>query len=80
MENQTYLNDNLNYTLFPWLKQKGLKPIHLDHAEGSYLYSNDGKRYIDFSSQLFNVSEIILSASFLVKSDFSKKLLTMFTY
>ena len=56
MENQTYLNDNLNYTLFPWLKQKGLKPIHLDHAEGSYLYSKDGKRYIDFSSQLFNVN------------------------
>ena len=33
MENQTYLNDNLNYTLFPWLKQKGLKPIHFDDEQ-----------------------------------------------
>ena len=50
------LNNNLNHTLFSWSKQAGLDPINADRAEGVYLYDRDGKRYLDFSSQLMNVN------------------------
>lgn len=50
------VNDNLNYTLFSWSKQKGIAPIAVQKAEGVYLYDYDGKRYIDFSSGLMNVN------------------------
>ncbi|MGF1669191.1 MAG: aminotransferase class III-fold pyridoxal phosphate-dependent enzyme [Balneolaceae bacterium] len=50
------LNDNLNHTLFSWSKQAGLNPINIERAEGVYLYDRDGKRYLDFSSQLMNVN------------------------
>jgi len=50
------IQDNLDYTLFSWSKQKGIAPIAVKHAEGVYLYDYDGKRYIDFSSGLMNVN------------------------
>lgn len=48
--------DNQNYTLTSWSKQRGAKPVVVDKAEGVYLYDKDGKRYIDFSSQLICVN------------------------
>lgn len=53
---QQILQENFDYTLFPWSKQKGLSPIAVKKAEGSYLYDYSGKRYIDFSSGLMNVN------------------------
>lgn len=53
---QEIIQDNLDYTLFSWSKQKGLQPIAVKHAEGVYLYDYDDKRYIDFSSGLMNVN------------------------
>jgi len=50
------LNNNLNHTLFSWSKQSGLNPISIERAEGVYLYGRDGKRFLDFSSQLMNVN------------------------
>ena len=50
------LRNNLNYTLFSWTKQSGLNPINVERAEGVYIYDRDGKRYLDFSSQLMNVN------------------------
>jgi taurine---2-oxoglutarate transaminase len=50
------VKDSLDYTLFSWSKQAGLNPIHIDHAKGVYLYDTNGKKYIDFSSQLMNVN------------------------
>jgi taurine--2-oxoglutarate transaminase len=55
MQNNT-VQDCLDHTLFSWSKQGGLNPIHAEKAEGVYLYDTDGKRYIDFSSQLMNVN------------------------
>ncbi|MCD4679324.1 MAG: aminotransferase class III-fold pyridoxal phosphate-dependent enzyme [Bacteroidales bacterium] len=52
----TILRNNLDYTLFSWSKQSGLNPISIERAEGVYLYDRDGKKYIDFSSQLMNVN------------------------
>ena len=50
------LQDNLDFTLFSWTKQAGLDPIHIKRAQGVYLYDDQDKRYIDFSSQLMNVN------------------------
>ncbi len=50
------IKDSLDYTLFSWSSQGALSPIHADHAKGVYLFDSDGKKYIDFSSQLMNVN------------------------
>ncbi len=50
------IQDNLDYTLFSWSKQKGIAPIAVKYGEGVYLYDYDGRRYIDFSSGLMNVN------------------------
>lgn len=55
-ESLEIIQDNLDYTLFSWSKQKGIVPIAVQRAEGVYLYDYDGKRYIDFSSGLMNVN------------------------
>ena len=50
------LRNNLDYTLFSWSAQASLNPINAERAEGIYVYDRDGKRYIDFSSQLMSVN------------------------
>ena len=55
-ESQEIIQDNLDYTLFSWSKQKGIAPIAIKYGEGVYLYDYDGKRYMDFSSGLMNVN------------------------
>lgn len=50
------VKDCLDYTLFSWSKQGGLNPIDVQRGEGVYIFDRDGKRYIDFSSQLMNVN------------------------
>lgn len=55
-ETKGIVQDNMDYTLFSWSKQKGINPIAVKHGEGVYLYDYDGKKYIDFSSGLMNVN------------------------
>ncbi|GAA4733044.1 aminotransferase class III-fold pyridoxal phosphate-dependent enzyme [Flavisolibacter ginsenosidimutans] len=55
-ETKEIIQDNKDYTLFSWSKQKGTNPIAVKYGEGVYLYDYDGKRYIDFSSGLMNVN------------------------
>ena len=50
------IQNNLDYTLFSWSKQKGISPLAIKRAEGVYLYDYDDKKYIDFSSGLMNVN------------------------
>jgi len=50
------IQNNQDYTLFSWSKQKNSNPIAVKYAEGVYLYDYDDKRYIDFSSGLMNVN------------------------
>lgn len=54
--NDEIIKNNLDYTLFSWAKQGNLNPINASYAEGSYVYDRDGKKYLDFSSQLMNVN------------------------
>jgi taurine---2-oxoglutarate transaminase len=44
------------HTFFSWSIQGALDPIAIDHAEGVYLWSPEGKRYLDFNSQLMSVN------------------------
>jgi taurine--2-oxoglutarate transaminase len=39
-----------------WSAQHGLKPVVIAAAEGSYFWDYDGRRYLDFSSQLVNTN------------------------
>jgi taurine---2-oxoglutarate transaminase len=50
------VQDSLDYTIFSWSKQAGLQPIEITSAKGVWLHAGDGKKYIDFSSQLINVN------------------------
>ena len=50
------MQDNLEYTMFSWSKQKGISPIAVKYGKGVYLFDHDDKKYIDFSSGLMNVN------------------------
>ncbi|HEX5589390.1 MAG TPA: aminotransferase class III-fold pyridoxal phosphate-dependent enzyme [Candidatus Limnocylindrales bacterium] len=47
---------NRQYTFFSWSAQAKVNPIVIDRAEGIYFWDPDGKRYIDFNSQLMSVN------------------------
>ncbi len=55
-ETGTIIQNNQDYTLFSWSKQKGTNPIAVKYGEGVYLYDYDEKKYLDFSSGLVNVN------------------------
>ncbi|HET7026670.1 MAG TPA: aminotransferase class III-fold pyridoxal phosphate-dependent enzyme [Candidatus Limnocylindrales bacterium] len=44
------------HTLFPWSAQGAVAPIAIDRAEGVYLYTPEGRRILDFNSQLMSVN------------------------
>jgi taurine--2-oxoglutarate transaminase len=44
------------HTLFPWAAQEAVAPIAIDRAEGVYLYTPEGRRILDFNSQLMSVN------------------------
>ncbi len=48
--------ENLKHVLFPWSQQGGLSAIPVTRAEGVFFWDADGKRYIDFASQLVCVN------------------------
>lgn len=47
---------NREYTFFSWSIQNAVSPIPMVKAEGIYFWDADGKRYLDFSSQLMNMN------------------------
>src|SRR3990172_12538931 len=44
------------HTFFSWSVQGALDPIAIDHAEGVYIYTPEGRRILDFNSQLMSVN------------------------
>ncbi len=44
------------YVLHSWSVQNSINPLPVAGAEGRYFWDYDGKRYLDFASQLVNVS------------------------
>jgi taurine--2-oxoglutarate transaminase len=47
---------NREYTFFSWSVQGQVRPIPVERAEGVYFWDTNGKRYLDFSSQLMNTN------------------------
>lgn len=47
---------NKQFTLASWTAQEAWNPLSMVRAEGVYFWDADGKRYIDWSSQLINVN------------------------
>jgi len=43
-------------TLYEWTAQSVMNPMVVDHAKGIYFWDVDGKRYLDFNSQLMCVN------------------------
>ena len=56
LSTQEILRLNSQYTFFSWSAQAKVNPIVFDHGQGVYFWDPDGKRYIDFNSQLMSVN------------------------
>ena len=44
------------HSFFSWSAQGAVNPIPVTRAEGVYFWDADGKRYLDFNSQVVNVN------------------------
>ena len=53
---QEILDISRETTLYEWTSQKAMKPLVIDRAKGIYMWDVDGKRYMDFNSQLMCVN------------------------
>ena len=53
---QQIVADAKEYVLHSWSVQDAVNPIAVAGGEGRYFWDYDGKRYLDFASQLVNVS------------------------
>jgi taurine--2-oxoglutarate transaminase len=53
---QEIVSLNREYTFFSWSVQNQTVPIPIVRAEGIHFWDADGKRYLDFSSQLMNMN------------------------
>jgi len=56
MNGEQIANLNREHTFFTWSVQSQVHPLTAERAEGVYFWDADGKRYLDFSSQLMNVN------------------------
>ncbi len=56
LTSQEIIDLSREYTFFSWSVQGQVNPIPVGKAEGIYFWDTDGKRYIDFSSQLMNTN------------------------
>src|SRR3954452_12214374 len=56
MTGQEIVELTKKHTLFEWSAQSKVDPIPVAKAEGIYFWTPDGKRFIDFNSQLMSVN------------------------
>jgi taurine--2-oxoglutarate transaminase len=56
LSRQDILDISRETTLYEWTSQKAMKPMVIDRAKGIYMWDADGKRYMDFNSQLMCVN------------------------
>ena len=56
LTSQEIVKYNREHTFFSWSVQSAVNPIPMARAEGVYFWDADGKKYIDFSSQLMNLN------------------------
>jgi taurine---2-oxoglutarate transaminase len=53
---QRIVEDAKRYVLYSWSVQDAIAPIAVAGGEGRHFWDYDGKRYLDFASQLVNLS------------------------
>ncbi len=56
MKSEQITRESKQYTFFSWAVQSEVNPIPMERAEGVYFWDANGKKYLDFSSQLMNVN------------------------
>lgn len=56
MNHDELVSRNRAFTLASWTAQAAWHPISMARSEGVYFWDADGKRYLDWSSQLMNVN------------------------
>ena len=56
MTDQELVDLTRRHTLFEWSAQNAVDPIPVARAKGSYFYTPDGRRFLDFNSQLMCVN------------------------
>src|SRR4029078_4055772 len=56
LSRQEVLDLSRETTLYEWTAQNAITPLVVDHAKGIYFWDADGKRYMDFNSQLMCVN------------------------
>jgi taurine---2-oxoglutarate transaminase len=56
LTSQEIIELSKEFTFFSWSVQGQVNPIPVAKAKGIYFWDTDGKRYIDFSSQLMNTN------------------------
>jgi taurine--2-oxoglutarate transaminase len=55
-EGEKVVANDRQYLIHSWSVQSALSPLPVAGAEGRYFWDYEGKRYLDFASQLVNVS------------------------
>ena len=56
MDGKEIVWQNKEYSFFSWSIQSAVNPIPMARAERVYFWDTEGKRYLDFSSQLMNLN------------------------
>ena len=56
MDSQQMIEQCLAHTLYTWTATGTVDPLPVERAEGIYFWTPDGKRFIDFNSQLMCVN------------------------
>lgn len=56
MNTQEMIDTCKKHTLYAWAAGNAVNPLPVERAEGVYLYTPEGKRILDFNSQMMSVS------------------------
>jgi taurine---2-oxoglutarate transaminase len=56
LTSQEIVDLSRKHTLFEWSAQNAVDPIPVSHAKGCYFFTPDGRRFLDFNSQLMAVN------------------------
>ena len=56
MNSQEMIDLCKKHSLYTWSATGAVNPLPISRAEGVYLYTPEGRRYLDFNSQLMSVN------------------------
>lgn len=56
MDAKTIVELSLRHSLYSWSATGAVDPLPIDRAEGVYVYTSDGRKILDFNSQLMSVN------------------------